>query len=69
MAPTIATPLPKPELAEPDRVLLWRIAQLVDAGYSDAGAIEIACSEVDLHEAVDLARRGCPEETAFRILF
>lgn len=64
-----ATQPQRPELDEAERVLLWRITRLVEAGYCDECAIEIACSSIDLHAAVDLLERGCPPETALRILF
>jgi len=65
---TIASPSPRLELGEAERVLLWRITRLVEAGYCDECAIEIGCSEIDLHTAVRLLERGCPPETALRIL-
>lgn len=65
---TIAPPPERLELAEAERVLLWRIARLVEAGYCDECAIEIGCSAIDLHDAVELLERGCPPETALRIL-
>ena len=52
-----------------DEVLLWRIAQLARAGYNSECAVELAMADnVDLHVATDLLRRGCPFETATRIL-
>lgn len=67
--PSIVTRPQEPErLDEPDRVLAWRISRLVRAGYSDEGAVAIACSTVDLHSAVELVERGCPPELALRIL-
>lgn len=68
MTTTIATPPERLELDEAERVLLWRITRLVEAGYCDECAIELACSDVDLHRAVTLLERGCPAETALRIL-
>ena len=63
-----------PELAlidesEAERVIRWRFEELVRAGYCLDAALEIAVhAEVDLHCAVDLAHKGCPPETARRIL-
>lgn len=52
-----------------DKVLLWRIAQLDRAAYNSECAVELAMADnVDLHVATDLLRRGCPFETATRIL-
>lgn len=55
-------------LDEAERVLLWRITRLVDAGYCAECAVELGCATVDLHTAVDLLERGCPAELALRIL-
>ncbi len=56
------------ELAEPERVLQWRISRLVRAGYDEAAAEKLARSPVDLHRAIDLVEQGCPPELAVRIL-
>ena len=46
----------------------WRFEELLRAGYEDADAIELAFhTEVDLHWAVSLVRRGCPSAIAVRI--
>lgn len=51
------------------RVLGWRIEQLIAVGYDGDSAFVLALDRsVDLHEATELVRRGCPPETAFRIL-
>ena len=51
------------------RVLSWRVEQLIAVGYdSDAAFVLALDRSVDLHEATALVRRGCPPETAFRIL-
>jgi hypothetical protein len=56
-------------MIEAEEVLRWRFSELVRAGYTPADAIVVASHvEVDLHVAVDLLQRGCPEETALRIL-
>jgi hypothetical protein len=54
---------------EAETVLRWRFEELVRVGY-DAGEAMILAShvEVDLHRATDLIARGCPTETAMRIL-
>ena len=50
-------------------VLAWRFDALCRTGYDlDAAAVIAANVEVDLHDAVDLVRRGCPPELAARIL-
>ena len=51
------------------RVLSWRIEQLIAVGFdSDAAFVLALDRSVDLHEATGLVRRGCPPQTAFRIL-
>ncbi|MEO5632869.1 hypothetical protein [Gaiella sp.] len=51
------------------RVLSWRIEQLIAVGYESDSAFVLALDRsVDLHDATELVRRGCPPETAFRIL-
>ena len=51
------------------RVLGWRIEQLLAAGFDSDAAFVLALDRaVDLHEATELVRRGCPPQTAFRIL-
>jgi len=54
---------------ESERIERWRAQELERAGYSTGEAAELAGRlEVDLHFAVDLLERGCPSETALRIL-
>lgn len=51
------------------RVLGWRIEQLIAAGFDSDAALVLALDRtIDLHEATELVRRGCPPQTAFRIL-
>ena len=51
------------------RVLSWRIEQLIAVGFdSDAAFVLALDGAVDLHDATELVRRGCPPNTAFRIL-
>jgi hypothetical protein len=58
-----------PEETELDRIERWRAQELERAGYDPLSAAELAAShEVDLHQAVELIRRGCPPELAARIL-
>jgi hypothetical protein len=55
--------------SEDERVVQWRLAQLEGAGYDQVSALELALAgAVDLHLATDLVRRGCPVDTACRIL-
>jgi hypothetical protein len=53
---------------ETDKVVCWRLEVLHAAGFPLAAAELLAGSPVDLHETVDLVRRGCPPELALRIL-
>ncbi len=54
---------------ESDRIQRWRARELERAGYSPSEAAELAArADVDLHLAVDLLERGCPPQTAVRIL-
>lgn len=56
-------------VTEDERVSRWRREQLVRAGYDEVDALLLAeTGEVDLHLATELLRRGCPVETALRIL-
>ena len=54
---------------EERRVIMWRAEELERAGYPKhvAGALAVR-KDVDLHLAVALLRKGCPKETALRIL-
>ena len=53
---------------EPARVESWRLHILLEAGYPVPLAVRIAVSEVDLHHAVELVRRGCSPAVAAEIL-
>jgi len=54
---------------EAEAILRWRFDELVRAGYDIGSALMLASHvEVDLHHASALLRRGCPSETAARIL-
>jgi hypothetical protein len=54
----------RPEI---DRIR-WRFDQLLRAGYTIPDAAEVALrTEIDLHWATSLVRRGCPSSTAVRI--
>jgi hypothetical protein len=54
---------------ESERIERWRAEELERAGYDTGAAAELAIRhDVDLHLAVELLTRGCPTETALRIL-
>jgi hypothetical protein len=64
-----AAQLEKVELPEIDLVRRWRFDELVRAGYDIADAADVALrTEIDLHLATSLVKRGCPSRTAARIL-
>jgi hypothetical protein len=54
---------------ETDRVEHWRHTELARAGYDPESALVLAAShDVDLHEAVNLLKRGCSVDLALQIL-
>ncbi|MCP9484253.1 MAG: hypothetical protein MSC30_00135 [Gaiellaceae bacterium MAG52_C11] len=54
---------------EAERIARWRLEQLVHAGFEETAAVRLAAEpHVDLHLASNLLRRGCPADTALRIL-
>ena len=54
---------------EAELILRWRLDELVRAGYDIGSALLLASHvEIDLHDATELLRQGCPSETALRIL-
>ena len=57
------------EETEIERIERWRREELERGGYPPAAAAELARRhDVDLHAAVALLERGCPPETALKIL-
>ena len=64
--PAIDAPIREPEQ---DRVARWRAEALERAGFASDAAAELAARvDVDLHRAIELLERGCPPDTALRIL-
>jgi hypothetical protein len=56
-------------LTEEETILFWRAEELRRAGYAARAVIELAKRpDIDLHRATALLERGCPSETALRIL-
>jgi len=54
---------------ESERVTAWRACELMRAGYEPVIAAELAeHGEIDLHVALELIERGCPQELAAQIL-
>ena len=64
----IETKLREREAVE-EEIFCWRLEQLTLAGY-DRGEAKILArsSNIDLHQATDLVRNGCPPELAVAIL-
>ncbi len=56
------------EQDERAKVQSWRLHVLIEAGYPLAVAEQIAESEADLHDAVELVEQGCAHDTAAQIL-
>ncbi|MGZ4359317.1 MAG: hypothetical protein ACXVY8_00120 [Gaiellaceae bacterium] len=55
--------------SELERIERWRSQALERGGYAPDAAREIAARlDIDLHEAIDLVKAGCPPEIAVRIL-
>ena len=54
---------------ETERVERWRTAELMRVGFPGDDAVALAArTDVDLHEAIQLIKRGCPPDLAVRIL-
>ena len=66
MAETTEAPLENEN--EPARVESWRLHILLEAGYPVHLAERLAVGEVDLHDAVEIVKRGCDHVTAAEIL-
>jgi len=61
--------LEETESPEVEAVLRWRFEELLRAGYDAGNALILAGhAEVDLHAATSLLERGCPPETALKIV-
>src|SRR5215207_9882061 len=66
LMPATDAPIREPEQ---DRVARWRAEALERAGFASDAAAELAARvDVDLHRAIELLERGCPPDTALRIL-
>jgi hypothetical protein len=69
MSPLMQTDDDRRSDPENDRVVRWRVEQLLHAGYDGESALAIGADlAVDLHAAVALVRAGCTPDTARRIL-
>jgi hypothetical protein len=57
------------EQDEHDLVERWRQGELERAGFAPRDAAQLAArTDVDLHGAVALLERGCPQDLALKIL-
>ena len=55
--------------SDEDGIVLWRAEELQRAGFRPVLADAVAVrKDVDLHLAVDLVKKGCPDDMAIRIL-
>ena len=50
------------------RILLWRLEQFEDMGFSLPTAVALTCERIDLGFARKLIREGCPAAIAAQIL-
>jgi hypothetical protein len=56
-------------MTDEELIFAWRYEQLQRVGFDAELALDLAvCSEVDLHDATELVRRGCAPTLAARIL-
>ncbi len=54
---------------ELERVERWRTSELMRVGFPGDDAVALAArTDVDLHEAIEIVKRGCPLDLAIRIL-
>ena len=64
-----ATDITLVDSTEMERIERWRAEELERAGYEPRAAGRLAVRhDVDLHEAIELLKRGCPKDLALRIL-
>jgi hypothetical protein len=65
-------PPPHPEgltAEEAQHLFMWRFSCLRHAGFGEGAARTLALDfDADLRLAVDLLKRGCPQDTALRIV-
>jgi hypothetical protein len=54
--------------SEREKIAGWRLHVLVEAGYPVHLAERLAHTDVDLHRAVELVKRGCEATVAAEIL-
>ena len=64
-----AAKLQLPDETEDERIIRWRVEELLRAGYDWPVSMTLAArTDVDLHLATGLLCKGCPPDTALRIL-
>lgn len=57
------------KVSERERVEHWRAEELIRAGYEPTDAVALAGRlDIDLHQALELMKLGCPYELAIEIL-
>ncbi len=57
-----------PDAEEERRVFLWRLREFTRLGFGYRESVVLAGTGVDLAQARKLVGRGCPADTASRIL-
>lgn len=62
------TQIAEPDFSERLKVETWRLHVLIEAGYPLPLAEQLAHSNADLHQAVELLKQGCRPELAAEIL-
>jgi len=57
------------EVTEEEKVIEWRLYELLQAGYPLRTAENIALRmDIDLHQAIELLESGCKPRVAWKIL-
>jgi hypothetical protein len=56
------------EQTDREKVAVWRLHVLIEAGYPVHLAERLAHSDADLHQAVELVKQGCEATVAAEIL-
>jgi hypothetical protein len=57
-----------PRMSEREKVEFWRLGELIRCGYPVPVAEKLACSDADLHRAIELVKVGCEPALAAKIL-
>jgi hypothetical protein len=66
--PTDCATYAPPRETEEDRILAWRLHQLLELGLPTSMAEKVAASHADLHEIEHLLQHGCAPDLAAEIV-